>query len=48
MREFIIAHLLHIGSMLAYSFLEYKIGKSKNIESNSLVELILKNVWRGK
>jgi hypothetical protein len=44
--NFVIAHLPHIISMVSYSYLEYRIGKSKNIQSNSLLELIQKNLWR--
>jgi hypothetical protein len=38
----------YIFSLIGYSVFEYMLGKSKKIESSSLIELILKNILRRK
>ena len=35
-------HVVHYVLLFAYSLLEYWIGKNKNIESNSVIEFVLK------
>ena len=44
MKQFVIDHIWHISSFFSYSLLEYYIGKTKKIEANSLLEIILNNL----
>ena len=45
---FVLNHAWHVLSIVGYSIIEYKIGKNKDIQGNSLLEVIENNIWSKK
>lgn len=44
--DFVLLHIPHVLSALTYSFIEYRIGISKKIQENSLLEIIKNRLFK--